>query len=73
MALLAFNTLFLVAYLLSALVQYNDPDALPWIAIYLAATAMCVAEYLKKQPTWLPPLLAGITGLWIALRTFSNR
>jgi len=59
------NSFFLVAYLLSALVQYNDPDALPWIAIYLAATGMCVAEYRKKQPSWLPPLLLGFSGLWI--------
>ena len=37
------NALFFVAYLLSAIVQYNDPDALPWILIYLAASLNLIA------------------------------
>ena len=63
--MIVLNTLFLIAYLLSALVQFNDPDALPWIAIYLAGAAMCAAQYRKKQPRWLPPALLGITTVWI--------
>jgi hypothetical protein len=33
MAMTTFNSLFLLAFLLSAGVQYNDPDPLPWILI----------------------------------------
>ena len=60
-----FNTVFLVAYLLSAAVQFNDPDALPWIVIYLAAAVMCVAQYRRKLAPWLPPVLLAISGVWI--------
>lgn len=66
MALTIFNTLFLVAYLLSALVQFNDPDALPWIIIYLAAAGMCLMQYRTASPRWLPATLLGICMVWIA-------
>jgi len=65
MALLVFNSLFLIAYLASAAVQYNDPDALVWIIIYLAAAAMCMAQFRRRQPAWLPPLLLVISLVWI--------
>lgn len=65
MVLTLFNTLFLVAYILSAAVQYNDPDALIWIAIYLAAAGMCIAQFRRSQPKWLPPLLLVISLVWI--------
>ncbi|MEM9255123.1 MAG: transmembrane 220 family protein [Pseudomonadota bacterium] len=59
------NALFLMAYLMSAAVQYNDPDALPWIILYLTAAAMCVAQYRKNLPRWLPLLLLFISLVWI--------
>ena len=60
-----FNIFFLVAYLLSALVQYNDPDALPWILIYLAAGCMCAAHFRQRLPRWLPTSLLFISLVWI--------
>ena len=65
MAINVLNTLFLLAYLLSAAVQYNDPDASPWIAIYLAAAVMCVAQYRRKLPRWLPLPLLFTSLVWI--------
>lgn len=59
------NTLFLVAYVLSALVQYNDPDALPWIAIYIASAIMCINYYRRRLPRWMAPTLLVISLLWI--------
>lgn len=59
------NTLFLVAYVLSALVQYNDPDALPWIAIYIASAIMCISYYRRRLPRWMAPTLLVISLLWI--------
>ena len=59
------NGLFLVAYLLSAAVQFNDPDALIWIAIYLAAAVMCFARWRRRLPKWLAPLLLAISLVWI--------
>jgi transmembrane protein TMEM220 len=65
MFITAFNILFLVAYVLSAAVLYNDPDPFRWAALYLAAVAMCIIELRKRQNRWLPPLLLTIGLLWI--------
>ncbi len=64
MIIASLNGLFLVAYLLSAAVQYNDPDTLPWIAIYLAAALMCLARFTGHQPVWLPATLLVISLAW---------
>ena len=65
MAYLILNSLFLAAYLLSALVQYNDPDPWAWFAIYGAASAMCIAWFRRRLPRWVPTLLLVISLLWI--------
>lgn len=65
MAILVFNSLFLLAYLLSAAVQYNDPDNLVWITIYLAAAWMCIARFRNKLPRWLPLSLLTISLVWM--------
>ena len=59
------NALFLVAYLLSAVVQYNDPDGLLWIVIYLAAALMCIGALRRKLPKWYPWTLLVISLVWI--------
>jgi hypothetical protein len=59
------NGIFLVAYLLSALVQYNDPDPVAWVFIYTAAMWMCIEQYRKNLSLWLPILLLFICLLWI--------
>lgn len=60
------NGIFLFAFLLSAGVQYNDPDPLRWAAIYLAAAAMCVLQFRPHPPRWLAPTLIVISIIWIA-------
>ena len=57
MLMTALNSIFLVIYLLSATVQYNDPDALPWIIVYLLAAGMCVLQYRSKQQRLFPRAL----------------
>jgi len=59
------NIFFLVTYLLCAAVQYNDPDALPWVALYLCAAAMCTARLRKRLPQCLPKLLFIVSLLWM--------
>ena len=61
------NLLFLIAFILSAAVQYNDPDALPWIIIYLAAAFMCIARLRNLQFRWLPALLLTTSLIWIGM------
>lgn len=65
MTLSLFNCVFLVAFGLSAAVQFNDPDALAWIAIYLAAAGMCIAQLRHRPWPWLAPLLLGICLIWV--------
>jgi len=60
-----FNSLFLLAYVASALVQLNDPDPWAWIGIYLAAAGMCIAWFRRRLPRWYPALLVVVTLLWI--------
>jgi hypothetical protein len=44
-------------YLISAALQYNDPDPLRWAAIYLAAAVAAAALPLKR---WAIPLSLGV-------------
>jgi hypothetical protein len=59
------NVFFLVIYLLSTAVQYNDPDALLWAIMYLAAAVMCALQFRAKPPVWLPRTLLAISVAWM--------
>lgn len=61
------NGIFLIAFLLSAAVQYNDPDMLPWVAVYAAAALLCILQQLNRVPIILPAALLSVALLWIAL------
>jgi len=61
----ACSYLFLAAFLLSALVQYNDPDAIIWIAVYLAAAALSLPRLRARLPRWSAPLLYSVALVWI--------
>ncbi len=41
---------FLIIFLLSAAVQYNDPDPERWIAIYGLAALACVSVLIDRKP-----------------------
>lgn len=57
--------IFLILYVLSAAVQYNDSDALLWAIIYLASAGMCAAQFRRNPPRWLPRVLLSISVVWI--------
>jgi transmembrane protein TMEM220 len=59
------NTIFLLIYLLSAAVQYNDPDALLWVLVYLAAALMCALQFRTTPPLWLSRTLLVISVVWM--------
>ena len=44
--------IFAVLFTISALLQYNDPDPIRWIAIYTVACAVSLAMYIKR---WVVP------------------
>lgn len=73
MAVKISNWIFLIICVLSAAVQYNDPDALLWASMYLFAAAMCIVQIHKGKPRWLPPALLVIGLAWIALAMHQQR
>jgi len=50
----------LVLFLVSALLQLNDPDPLAWAAVYGSAAAAC-AYAMRRRPRWW--LFAGIAAI----------
>jgi len=53
-----FAGFFGAAFVLSAVVQYNDPDWVPWVVVYLCAATLCAL-----QPTRRVIGLSAILGL----------
>ena len=51
-----------MVYVLAAVVQYNDPDPVRWIAIYAAAAFLCVASLFLPLP--------GLTYVLVSLTAF---
>jgi hypothetical protein len=58
--------LFAALFLLGAVVQYNDPDPLRWIAIYLAAATSCGLVAARRVPRWLPATVGVVALAWAA-------
>ena len=57
---------FGLLFLLGAAVQYNDPDPLRWISIYLAASLTSFARVRGRLP-WVVPAIVGLCALaWAA-------
>jgi len=51
-------------FLFGAAVQYNDPDPIPWILVYLAAAVLSFRAY-RSAPPWGPAaLLAAGALVW---------
>ncbi|HVE87968.1 MAG TPA: transmembrane 220 family protein [Myxococcales bacterium] len=58
------NALATVAFLLFAAVQYNDPDPVRWMAIYLAAALSCALAVMGRLRWPLPALAAAAALAW---------
>lgn len=61
----AADTVMLVVFLLSALVQLNDPDPIAWVGVYGAAAALCGAA-LARHATRAAPLVLMLLALTAA-------
>jgi hypothetical protein len=51
-----FNIIFIVLFIISAGLQYNDPDPYIWIPIYLYGAFLC---YLALKRRYIPVLFIG--------------
>jgi hypothetical protein len=71
----AIYSVLALLFLFGAVVQYNDPDPLGWMAIYIAAAVACIAGALRRATVWLPATIAVVALLWaltLAPRAFPN-
>ncbi len=53
------NLGFVFLFLAGAAVQYNDPDPLRWIAVYVAAALICSLYHLNRLHRYAPVVLGG--------------
>ena len=58
------NGAMALLFLLGAAVQYNDPDPLKWVAIYVAAAAACVVAMFNRLRWWIAIIVAALALLW---------
>jgi hypothetical protein len=58
--------LMALLFLASAGLQYNDPDPVIWIALYGAASAVCLAHVMQRSNRPLAILLGVISFVWAA-------
>lgn len=59
------NWIMCALFLLSAAVQWNDPDPVRWMAIYGVAFAICLATGLRAPvPAMAPLLVAAVALAW---------
>ena len=54
----------LVLFAFSAYLQFNDPDALVWVAIYGAGAMISGLEIRRSTPVWLAVVLGLIAVVW---------
>ena len=61
----AFNLLFLAVFVLSVLVQYNDPDPLPWMVMYGLAAVACLLYLIGRLPWLLAAGVGAVALVWM--------
>lgn len=59
----AFNILFFILFIVSAALQYNDPDPYLWIPIYLVGAVACLLAFRGK---FYPKLYLGVVVVFLA-------
>lgn len=57
-----FNGFMAILFVFAAILQYNDPDPLRWMAIYLSAAGVFVL-YIVDRLRWPIPLIIGLIAL----------
>ena len=62
----AADTLFLLMFVFSVIVQVNDPDPVVWMAIYGAAAVACLLSLMGRLPWWFAVVVGVIALAWAA-------
>ncbi len=58
------NIVMMSLFLLSAAVQYNDPDPFQWIVLYGLAALACLLFLIKQLQWWLAVGVAALALAW---------
>jgi len=58
------NGVLAALFLVSALLQFNDPDSLRWFAMYVAAAAACVVAWRVRGGWWAPAAIGLVAVAW---------
>jgi len=66
-AFVAINAGMGVLFLISAVLQYNDPDPLRWIVLWAAAAAACFIQRRFRQAWLVAGAVCVVALLWAAL------
>ncbi len=61
------NAVVAVLFLISAVLQYNDPDPWLWAALYAAAGVACLAAPRMRSRMWLPAAVGLAALIWAGL------
>lgn len=56
-------------FALSVVVQHNDPDPLPWMAIYASAALLCAARALGRVVVVPAGVVAVVASVWMLILT----
>lgn len=68
----AINAAMAALFVFGAAVQYNDPDPLRWMSMYLAAAVVALMAAVRSRSSVTAPLLPGIVALVWAVVTASE-
>lgn len=58
------DALFFLMFVLSVVVQFNDPDPIRWAAIYGAAALVCLLSLMGRVNKWQPLVVGAIALVW---------
>ncbi len=58
------RSILAAVFVLFAVVQWNDPDPLAWIALYLGTAVLLVVSIWKKLPKWIYFSALSIVVIW---------
>lgn len=64
------NIPFAAVFVFGAILQYNDPNPLPWVLIYLAAALSCALVVMKRAGWRLPAAVAIVAVVWCGVYVF---
>jgi uncharacterized membrane protein HdeD (DUF308 family) len=61
------HILLALVFALFAALQWNDPDPIPWMAVYGAVAVLCALAVAGRFPQWPTRIVAAAIAVWAIL------